>query len=72
MELVRELQKITSVLSLLYVEDDEQLRNQMQGIFSELFKTIDTAENGQVGLSLFNDYITETGSTYDIVRKSVV
>lgn len=67
MELVRELQKITSVLSLLYVEDDEQLRNQMQGIFSELFKTIDTAENGQVGLSLFNDYITETGSTYDIV-----
>lgn len=41
-------------LILLYVEDDEQIRNQFAEIFQRRFGYVHLAENGQQGLQLFS------------------
>ena len=46
----KELKEITFGLSLLYVEDDENLRNETLKLFSHLFKTTVCAENGKEAL----------------------
>lgn len=55
---VRSLKEITTELSLLYVEDDKDLRDDTSNLFSHLFSTVETAENGQVALNKLktNDY----------------
>jgi len=55
------LKEITSELSLLYVEDDVNLREETAKLFSHLFKSIQTAENGQVALEKFHT------NTYDLI-----
>lgn len=48
-------------LRLLYVEDDEDLRNETCSLFEPLFSHVDTAQNGQEGLDKYNQ------NEYDIV-----
>lgn len=43
-------------LTILYVEDDDLIRNQSKSIFISLFKTVFVAENGKDGLALYNKY----------------
>jgi len=47
------LKEITSELSLLYVEDDNALREETSKLFSHLFKSTQTAQNGEVALKKF-------------------
>ena len=44
------LKEVTSELSLLYIEDDDNLRKETAKLFGHLFKTVETAENGKIGL----------------------
>jgi len=44
------LKEITSDISLLYVEDDEDLRLQTSKLFGHLFKEVEVAANGKIGL----------------------
>ena len=55
---VKALKEITNELSLLYVEDDDNLREETVKLFQHLFNDVDSAENGQVGLDriLEKDY----------------
>ncbi len=53
--------KYSQFLSLLYVEDDDDLRNETLSLFEPLFFRIDTAENGQEGLDKYNN------NEYDLV-----
>lgn len=70
---INEIKKNTTQLSLLFVEDDEGLRNKTAMIFSNLFKQIDTAANGAEGLSMFeNAWKTNGGAqAYDLVITDV-
>ena len=43
-------------LELLYVEDDNETREFVSAILKRRFKTIHTAENGKVGLELFQKH----------------
>jgi len=46
------LKEITSELTVLYVEDDTDLRVETAKLFTHLFKSTDTAENGKVALEM--------------------
>ncbi|MBL1280068.1 MAG: response regulator [Fluviicola sp.] len=65
------LKKISKDFTLLFVEDDFTLRNQTAKIFSNLFRLVDTAENGKEGLESFNNYFNITGKYYDIVVSDI-
>ena len=49
------LKEITSQLSILYVEDDINLREQTSKLFGHLFKEVKTAENGQIALDILKE-----------------
>ena len=57
----KELKEISQELRLLYVEDDTNLREETRKLFEHLFKEVDTAEDGAIGLEKFKN------STYDII-----
>lgn len=67
MELIKQLYQYTKELAVIFVEDDDELRGQMEGMFRELFKSVDTAENGQVGLSKYTQFLENNKTPYDLV-----
>ena len=62
----QELKKLTTNLKVLYVEDDKDLRESSAKMFSQFFDSIDTAEDGQVGLRLYEK------NTYDLVITDII
>lgn len=56
-----ENKKLLSSISVLYVEDDENVAFEMQELFKTIFKSVDTCSDGQDAL------IQYTTKTYDIV-----
>lgn len=44
------LKEVTSELSILYIEDDDDLREETSRLFGHLFNEIEIAENGQLAL----------------------
>lgn len=42
-------------ISVLYVEDDDLIRNQTKSMFDNLFKEVFVAENGKLGFELFQE-----------------
>ena len=65
--MTKELYAISKELTVLFVEDDEQLRHQMEGMFKELFKEVTTAENGHIGLQRYTQRREKGPRPYDIV-----
>lgn len=49
----KELQIIAKGISVLYVEDNDSLREKAGNLLKKFFRKVDLAENGQVGLELF-------------------
>ncbi len=49
---VKALKQITGELSLLYVEDDDSLRDETAKLFSHLFRHVESAENGESALKM--------------------
>jgi YesN/AraC family two-component response regulator len=49
----KELRELSSTLNILYVEDEEILREAMQNTLSKLFMSVYTAKNGQEAFELF-------------------
>jgi len=65
MQTLKDLHKYSQSLNILYVEDDENLRNETKTLFQLLFKHIDTAEDGLKGLEKYNNNL------YDLVISDV-
>ncbi len=65
------LKELSKNLSLLYVEDDQILREKTQIIFKNLFKKVDVAENGVEALNLYNDYLSSNSCCYDIIISDI-
>lgn len=61
----------TKELSVLYVEDDELLRESMGDILTDYFKEVDFASDGEEGLSSYTEYKEREGKFYDIVITDV-
>ncbi len=56
-----DLRNLTQELSILYVEDEAMLREGMVGSLRQLFKGVEVAEDGAIGLALYEN------SQYDLV-----
>lgn len=65
------LQQVSKELSILYVEDDTSLREKTAIVFKNLFKHIDVAEDGVVGLELYKQYYNKEDKYYDIVVSDI-
>ncbi len=56
---VKEIQKVTSNYTVLYVEDDENIRISMVPILNLFFKHVYVATDGKIGLDLFYKHPTD-------------
>lgn len=59
------LKELTKEMSVLYVEDDQLIREEVGKFLSRLFATVDLAEDGQEGLELYKN------GNYDIVISDI-
>jgi len=62
----------TQPLSVLYVEDDPDVRESMTDILSLLFSHIEVAENGKEGLEKFKTFYTQNQRHIDIVISDIL
>jgi len=53
---LKKLQTVANKLSILYVEDNEQLRNKAAKFLQKFFERVDLAANGKEGLDLFKNH----------------
>ena len=56
MHTVKDLHKFSKELDVLYVEDDDNLREETYSLLKTLFKSITTAVDGQDGLDAYNKH----------------
>ncbi|QOY55785.1 response regulator [Candidatus Sulfurimonas marisnigri] len=68
---ISELKKLTKDLTILYVEDDDQIRKSTAEIFSHLVQTVHVVVDGQEGLDLYKEYFSDNGKYYDIVISDI-
>lgn len=58
-------------LNILYVEDDEPLRNSTSQLFSNYFNIVEVAVDGNDGYEKYKSYLDKTGEHYDIVISDI-
>ena len=69
---IENLLEVSKKLSLLFVEDDEELRKKTKQFLSQLFSQVDIAEDGEEGLRLYKRRLEKEHSCYDIVLTDIV
>jgi len=72
--MIPDIEKIlnySSALTILYVEDDEAIQEQMQEILEDFFHKVVIASNGQEGLEKFINYKEEFNSYPDIILTDI-
>lgn len=62
---LKTLQALTQSMKVLYVEDDDNIREEVEHYLSRLFAVVQSAENGQIGLEKYQQ------ATYDIVLSDI-
>lgn len=62
---------LTSELSVLYVEDDPQTRQAMEGMLEALFAEVRSAENGEEALRIFGNRLEDKGEGFDLVISDI-
>lgn len=65
------LKKISGNLTLLFVEDNKDLRESALNIFSKLFQTVDSAVDGKEGLKLYENFYFENSTYYDLIISDI-
>jgi len=65
------LKQLSKDLSLLYVEDDKPLRDKTAVVFTNLFETVDVAQDGIEGLEVYHKYYEDNSRYYDIVVSDI-
>ena len=58
-------------LTILYVEDDDAIRDSLSGILSKLFKEVIICNNGQEGLIKFKNYVLDDHKHIDAIVSDI-
>ena len=58
-------------LNILYVEDDNELRDTTAQVFENFFNTVDTAVNGEDGIKKYKQYFIKNEFPYDVVISDI-
>jgi len=61
----------TKDLSILFVEDHQELRENTMSILEAIFKDVDSANNGLEALELYNSYFEKNSKHYDIILSDI-
>ena len=61
----------SKTLTVLYVEDDKQLRDSTSGLLQNYFSDVDIAIDGQDGYDKYEAYFDKTNRYYDIVISDI-
>lgn len=64
-EIIKQIREYSKTMTILYVEDEPTIRDEVARALVKIFKSVDVAENGQEGLKLYNE------SKYDIVLTDI-
>ena len=67
----KEVIKYTRDLSILFVEDHTELRENTTEILKNFFKNVSSTENGTEALKNYNKYYANNGTYYDIVLSDI-
>jgi DNA-binding response OmpR family regulator len=67
----KEILKYTKNLSILFVEDHDELRENTTEILKNFFHQVDYAEDGKIALKKYRDYHKESSKYYDIVLSDI-
>ena len=71
MSKIKDLKRLVQKFSLLYVEDNKELREATSEIFQDLFKELFIAEDGQQGLELYEEYFDNSRKYIDLVISDI-
>ena len=66
-----EITAYTKNLSILFVEDHDELREDTSDILKKFFKTIDSCSNGQEALEQYLKFHNDSSNYYDIVLSDI-
>ncbi|WP_373035265.1 response regulator [Sulfurimonas sp.] len=64
-EIIKQIREYSKTMTILYVEDEPTIRDEVTRALKKIFKSVDVAANGQEGLKLYNE------SKYDIVLTDI-
>lgn len=64
---IKTLRELSQEYTLLYIEDDKDLRNSTVEIFEGLFKYTAWAEDGVSGLDTYTQYFDKHGKYFDLI-----
>lgn len=64
---LKELCELSKDLEILYVEDDLPLQQKTQTMLKNIFKKVDTAQNGKEAWQMYTERFDKEGRYYDIV-----
>lgn len=67
----KDIVSYTKELSILFVEDHDELRESTTDILSTCFKTVASASNGEEGFKCYNEFYKKTLNYYDIVLSDI-
>lgn len=67
----KSVQTYTREMTLLYVEDDQVLRENTKQLFENFFSSVTTAQNGEEGLKLYLQ-AHQCGNPYDLIISDVM
>lgn len=68
---IHEVKKYTKDLSILFVEDHEELRINTTNILNSIFKTVKTCENGEEALHEYTKFYQDNTYHYDIILSDI-
>lgn len=68
---LNKLLEISKSLKLLYVEDDDEIREFTSNLLEDFFDTIDLAVDGEEGIRKYLDFYENNGYYYDLVISDV-
>ena len=61
LNLIKQIRVFGSSINVLYVEDEENIRNQISKMLKQLFNSVEVASNGVEALEMYKD------NSYDLV-----
>jgi len=68
---LKSILQYTHNLSILYIEDDLDAREQVRSILENLFQVVDTANDGKMGLEFYNNYYLKHKKYYDLILSDI-
>lgn len=66
-EKLKELLPFSKKLNVLFVEDNEEVQNQVVKMLKNFFENIDIANNGEEALEMYYKFELKNNNFYDIV-----